>query len=683
MYISTKQFAEAAGLDRKSAARICKEAFESQKKWFGCQLDVKIEEGARGGNAGRRYMVSVASLPDLFRNMAPATGEPFAGRLTEVTKPASRLDHARTISGRDRRSRVIMERYTAIRHALGAQHGSEERRVRIAAAAVQARVSEATIYRWLADYAKRGLAGLGPMERRQPSPKMVVSRKFDSLFRQRNKDPEDKLKLIGEELDLYIKTMWTTRGSQAGMYAMSQDLSLLVECFCRRTGFDVDGIPCAPSIAKIRQYRDYSLVFTFLHHAEKRQNMLPRIQRTYVDVGPMEVVFVDVKLCDIFIYEGEGKKRRRFRPALIGFLDAGTGRLFAHMVKLARGGCVRKSDMVGALLGLITHPNWGVPRAIYTDNGSEMFGLIDGLTELAGLGYVCPVIRAQDYNPQAKPIEGLFGNLNRQVFSRMEGFTGGKRKKLRRHPAQKAAEPYPRTWEAFCNELGVLLADYHGFRRQRGLSPDEQFERKVAAMDAPLRVLSYEDAVSLLGHLTSRVVRQGSVTVEGRRYTDPVLYPEHGKRLDLVLPPSGGHELSGSQMNDRLGLQAEKQEVAQPDEATGPRPHILDPAGQLFPASEDGGYGPLEHAGAVESEERKQETWQVVHRMLNEVHGCSMPPQQQLAAARNYLRHRAGGPPFSGGISAHARISPAEARAKRRAQEQARLDRRIWALEGQ
>jgi transposase len=523
MFISTKEFAARAQLDRRSAAKILKQA-AGGKAWRAHVLVVRETAAGRGGRSGAAYQVDVRSLPEHL--MLTDKPDPSAG--------PDLLDHKAILSANAKIPGEIARRFRAVVHASQAPRGSELRRDRVAGAAVCEAVSRATIYRWLNRFEREGLAGLFANPQQTNRPALAISRAFDAAVREHH--PQEVLDQISREFEADAKAAWARVESRRGATAVQRDLEVSIQACCADLGLDFRRLPCLPSLKRVNAFKKFALT-QVRHHDEKRwQNQRYRIRRDYSDCLPMQVVFVDVKFCDLDVI----KDGTVVRPALIGFMDAGTGRLFPHFVPLAQRQSVRKADVEEALAAMCMHPEWGVPRALYFDNGPEMWGLVDSVAAFAAHGRhilaqagieQIQQIRAMPYNPQAKAIEALFGRLNREVFPAFRAFSPVKIKQ-----GEPGHKPPTQSWDSFIKDVYVLLDDYHGKASRRNPSARQRFEKHAAAFK-PI-VLSLPDVAAIFGSRIHRAVVQGAITVDQVRRVHAETLKQLGGKIEAVLAPN-------------------------------------------------------------------------------------------------------------------------------------------------
>lgn len=526
MFISTKEFAARAQLDRRSAAKILKHAHCDGRPWREHDLVVQEVTNNRGGRSGFAYRVDVRSLPEQLA---------FSSAAASVATGEDLLDHKIILGANPKIPSEIARRYRAVAHAAEAPRASELRRDRVVGAAIREGVSRATVYRWLNAFESEGLAGLFRSTARSDKPGLAISRDFDAAIREHYS--QGMLDRINTEFEADAMAAWSRVESRRGATAVQRDLEVSIQACCADLGIDFRKLPCLPSLKRVNAFKSFQLTQVRNHDDKTWQNQRYRIRRDYTDCAPMQVVFADVKFCDLEVL----KDGMVVRPALVAFMDAGTGRLFPHFVPLSKGRSVRKGDLVEALAAMCADPNWGVPRALYFDNGGEMWGLVEGAAALAASGRHIlskagmdgiKQIRAMPYNPQAKAIEALFGRLNREVFPAFKGFS--RERISTKDPHYK----FPTTtWESFVRDIDVLLHDYHEKASRRRPSANQRFVAK-AGMFRPI-VLSMNDVAAVFGTRIHRTVVQGAITVGKIRRANAETLKRLGGRIEALVGVDG------------------------------------------------------------------------------------------------------------------------------------------------
>ena len=178
-WVSTSTFASLAGLDQRSAARICREVQAGRKQWAGAALVVDTIKG-RGGRAGRRYRIRTDSLPDFVIDRLRVT-ETASRHGTEPGLANPKL--GTRLKQRDRRAGEGRRRRDILAPILLTEPRGAARLAAVEAASKRHGVSVATLYRWLSAWQIRGLAGLVPSPRTRSVAPMIVSRAFDGRAR--------------------------------------------------------------------------------------------------------------------------------------------------------------------------------------------------------------------------------------------------------------------------------------------------------------------------------------------------------------------------------------------------------------------------------------------------------------------------------------------------------------------
>ncbi len=267
------------------------------------------------------------------------------------------------------------------------------------------------------------------------------------------------------------------------------------------------------------------IVNTWRNDSKRFHDGLPRIQRDFTHLPPMELVVADTKHLDVIVRRADGTPAW---PKMVAFLDLGTGRVFASLFLLNRREGITQEHVIEAFCKMVADPAWGLPRTLYLDNGPEYLGLdkIKPALNLLGEGGRRIIIKARPYNAAAKPIESLFSRLDRYVFSQIDGYAGGNRMAKQTQHLGKEPQPYPGTWDEFCGLCATLIADFQsnplgGVWSDR--SPLEWYSQKVRAGWASVTVDRLELEAAFSEKATRRVDR-GVLHIGGADYTDAGFY---------------------------------------------------------------------------------------------------------------------------------------------------------------
>ena len=558
-WLSAPAFARVARVSRQGANKALRRAYEGHP-WRGHPLDVRKVRG-RGGNGGWAYEVRADSLPEELRAAALAHPSPCpvglpaqppaapapARAASPVPAPAAatplvqhdfskphpdltfRLEVIRPILGQRKRT---PERERAIRDAA--------RDERVWPSGRRASVSERTIRRWLARYNEHGEVALLPRRRADRGRQRVyIGRSFDkavmpALGRERF------VAEIVTPLEAHRRSLWQQipkGGRREVTLVLNKELRKLIA----DAGFDPGKTKLHRLCRVGRRFvladrrEDQAVGIYRKDPAEWHNNHRPRIRRSVDGLKPMDLVISDWHHLDA---ERRREDRSVGTPKLIAWQDMATGRMFRSLVALPQGQGVRREHIAESFLAMLAEPGWGLPRCILRDNGPEynMLTLIadamdlsmavrlsDEEPEIAALGRerTRALLTQIPYNPQSKPIEGQFGNLERGALALMPGYIGGDRLNKRGAHAGKKPTPYAGSWEDFQRDFGVLMEAYEITPQQgnlRGRSPRQVFADFVVGgwkwqpVDAAvfLHAMAYDEL---------RTVHRGQIKVGGDFFT--------------------------------------------------------------------------------------------------------------------------------------------------------------------
>lgn len=592
VWISTIAFSELAGMTRRGGAKALAAVISgSSPQWHGVNLEVRPTRTSRGGGrAGNAFEVRVDSLPvGLQQRWQEIYGD---------VEPALKVDNT-TMA-------VCQWRYALIQPALAATKHSSERaqivreiagREHISPKGQRERVGERTLQRWIDLFEQPaphgGFAALMRKKRAgSGEAAVIVSRAWDRAV-----PFEETVKhRVAHELRQYV------RGLQKAGEALSFITPLaavhLAE-LTRTAGFVGDDATlstiCAVPYGFIRAERAYRKVHTFKNDRSTYEDAKPRIQRSRAGLAPNDIWVGDVHPVDV-LYRRQDGSTATLRA--IAWLDLGTNRLHATWIALDKGqGGVRNTHVIRSFTAAVAA--WGAPRALYLDNGSEYnwaefiqdaLKLIDAQGRRF-VGDLAPwaerrsnVVKAMPYNAPAKPIENIFGVLERKHFSALPGWIGGDRMRKRTQNHGREPDPFPGTTEQLISLLDAQVAMYNAMpqagRALDNRSPNDALAKAIeggwhaTAVNADaLRVAFSTEEV--------RQVRQGCVQHKGL-WTSRELQAYQGDTVTLLIP---------------------KYE----DWARLP---VRDEAGRIFTFVErDTAFGILDPAGAREADKRSR-----VHR---------------------------------------------------------------------
>lgn len=564
-WISVEAFGELASHPERTARyHLSRAAAGNPTRKYPTIIGRKVH--GRGGRSGTRYEVLLDSLP-LHLQASFATLSETHKRHPKALSVANEKD--------PKSFPLAQRRYDVIASALAHPAGSTGRAAEIRAA-VRPGASSRSITRWIEAFEQRGMVGL---MRDKPSnagkSRVIVSREFDAAYIEAGYDPA-QLPELARFLDTIIKSLWAARAADtgAGQVATFAGHKLLMECESR--GINLP--PHAFVVNRRRVERDrkkFEQLNIMRTDAKRDFDEQPRIARSYQNVDAMEIVYIDVHHMDVCVTAPDGSTRW---PKMIGYMDAGTGRVFAHFVLCPKGESIRQEHVIEGFIAMVTHPQWGFPRHLYIDNGSEnraLERLIPALSILQG-----SITKAMPYNAPAKPIEPLFKRLNQYAFKLLPGYAGGNRMVKKTQNVGREPEPYKGTWDEFVADCNRLIAFYHERKmggQWRGRSPHDVLREKIDGGWRPIKVHPLELDAAFCDRRTYKLSR-GALRINGNGFShDGLLAMPHGSQIDVALPWRRGA--------DPVAFL--------PD---------LGPV-QLLP---DYAFAPLDRSGAVASGKRKQ-----------------------------------------------------------------------------
>lgn len=580
-YLSSQQFGALAGLKKRSAILALSNC-HSGKTWRSYSLHVVAQSG-RGGASGLSYLVRIDSLPsdlqrraiDLFGGdeggISPPVPAPIAQSLPALIQAAS--TQSVSAAAGSRRWQWISE---FIRPAMVLPKGSPERGEMIRQLAQTSvltpnggrrRVSETTIRQWLAAYEARGLAGLERKDRADRGRKRVlISREWDSGFEL----SEEAKALIVEKLRRHVRSLWAA--GVPGWRNCARMATAKLVTFMREARPDLADATllalCEVPRAFVEAERDYSIIATKDKDAKKHHDTaIPRVRRSREGLLPMALVVGDVHHTDILFQRPDGSV---CTPKAIAWTDVATNRVFMTLVFLAPGEGVRQKHVTQSFINITQHPEWGMPQALYLDNGGEFskLGFVDDAMKLADLAQTqgfrvgmlsdnpdasaamgrlrdarrSMVIHAQPYNASAKTIEGIFAVLEGGAFAMLPGWIGGDRMKSKTQNVGRAPAPFPGSEDEFRAAIGTALDYYHTNPQSGALKGKSPREALAAAIDRGWKRIDVDRRAleAVFAKDVWRVVTQGEVTLDGVYYrADELLTVPSGSKVRLRVPIAG------------------------------------------------------------------------------------------------------------------------------------------------
>lgn len=526
IWISPTEFAALIGISRQKAGSGLRKCLEG-KTWRGHQLQVRAVHG-RGGRAGVRYEVALASLPaDLQVAWAQQNTRKVAVIAPERVKtPQVRLGVINAVQAHKPRS---PERAEAVRQAAQATKLSE-RRINDLAAKFGDRDLKVFFRKPRADKQKLRCRLWRDLDKALDN---------TSLTAQERDDLDDVVRKI-------IISLWRSgapSARQVAILARPHIIAAIEQTGCGLSRGELMKLASAPPNF-IRYYRRYRMIHrqetdagTFA--AENR----PRIRRHRDDLEPMQVVALDVKHLDIYLQRNDGSLAT---PKLICFADLACNRLFFHVVLLEKGKGVRQEHVLEAITRMLVHPEWGVPGALYVDNGSEngALNLVEPLMELSfpvmdGRHLRDRVIKAQPYNAPAKVIESFFASLRKQIEPMIPGYIGGDRMKKKVANQGKAPDPFPGPFDDFMKVFNIALDYWHALEQRghlKGQSPHSRFQAwRQHGWQASI-MLEKDLPALLCDEFTRKVGNGGTLSIDGVTYYAAELTDRIGETVIVRKP---------------------------------------------------------------------------------------------------------------------------------------------------
>lgn len=459
---------------------------------------------------------------------------------------------------------------------------------------------------------------------------MIISRTWDNAVPFSDETKQDiRAKLVTE-----LKSLWAA-GARGRRHVARLATTKLVK-LSRAAGFDLPDAEmlrlCAVPEAFARDYRKFMLVAIKDKDAKLYADKhAPRILRTRENLRPMEIVVADVHHIDIYCRRTSDGTMAT--PKAIAWHDLATNRIFMTIEFLEAGEGIRQEHVTRSFIAMTQAPNWGMPGALYLDNGGEFnkLGFVDDAMKLArwanaqgfSVGYLddtpdirsmtvagrrSMIIKAQPYNAAAKPVEGLFGILEGGAFAMIPGWIGGNRMKKKTHNVGKEPEPFPGTEEDFCTAINTALDYYHTYPQTGTLNGRTPFAVLADAIDSGWRPIGVDpDALgAVFASTVEKTIKQGHFRHEGQWFYHDELVRFAGSKLQVRIPIIGdGQRLAVLDDDDNFLC------IAEPDRR----------------------YGFTDPEGAKERGRRKGVKNKVVVAMRNEVLSVDMVAGMREAAA--------------------------------------------------
>lgn len=508
--------AELASIDSRNA-RLAMARAAAGKTWRGASLVVRLVVGV-GGNAGQAYQVFIPSLPlDLSKKWADQHPEMFKAieenpRVKlEISNRALHRALSTSLFGAFQKAEFLE---ALIKPALEYRKGSHARGEIVRGICARmpvtfpngrsATINGRGIFRLIAKYEAGGLNALIHSGRKEEGPRVIVSRSFDKIA----PFTDAEKRQIWEDLSKHIKLL--VQDNIATLAQIERFASgKLVELAHGKGWADASPENCQVGISQVRKFKALRVAAIKSRDAGRFAGAFrPRVLRTRKGLLPMEIVMGDVHPVDILNTRDDGSTAT---ARMVTWLDLATNRVFCTLFLFEKGKSITQAHVAYSFVQMVRA--WGLPGILYLDNGSEFIWkeMIEGFCRISVLRNEFraelwnsedieqriemaedeetgpeeeqrPIVRSLPHNPQGKaPIEGLFGVLERTVFTLIPGWIGGDRMNKKTHKVGQQPRAFQGDFPAFQEAIDKAIKYYHTRPQKDGSSPDEKFSRHVKA----------------------------------------------------------------------------------------------------------------------------------------------------------------------------------------------------------
>lgn len=559
LWLSTAEFSGIAGISRQKAYTALFRCLNGGT-WRGSAIRVRAVEGA-GGQGGKALQAYIPSLPKALRATwkasNPATLAAHAVEPIALPAPAAiDSDIARRVAEWKWKLQTVAPALAYPKHSAGraamlreianTQHTSVNGK--------PVTVAISTLRAWLVEIETGNEAAIArPRRADRGRRRHFINRQWDKACQL----PEPEKRRIATEIETYIRSLWRS-GVESENKINSMASTKLAE-LSRAAGW-VAASPkaCAPGLYLVRLHQECRLIATKEKNAKGfHDHFIPRIQRSRNGLQPMDIVIGDVHPVDIYIRREDGTTAT---PRMIAWLDVATNDLFYTLVLLPKGRGITQAHIVKSFVDMVQA--WGLPRALYLDNGTEYSwdGMIEGFNALQGIvesfrvflasaaeidslldegGDPAPssppaITRARPYNAQAKAIEGVFAALEK-FFKLIPGYVGGDRTKKRTHRLGKAPNPYTGAWEKLEADIAEMVAFYRAEKQCGTMNGKSPNDRKRDAIESGWRPVTAGPEVFIAAFASAERVRvhTGGIRCGDDWYYHDVLIPAIGEMIEI------------------------------------------------------------------------------------------------------------------------------------------------------
>lgn len=603
LWLGIPQFAALASISERAARKAAVVCLNGGT-WCKQHLEVSAIEG-EGGQGGKSLKVYIPSLPDNLRAIwhRRNPGALASPNAEPITLPASVIIDTNI----GRRVAERQWKLSIIAPALAYKKRSRGRASMLREIATtpqpglnggRKKIALSTLRAWLAEIERGNEKALArPPRADRGRRRQCVNRQWDDACPL----PRTEKHRIAAEIETYIRGLWRSgAGSENKINSLAS--TKLTE-LSRAAGWN-NATPelCTPGLHLVRQHKECQLVSIKERDAKGfHDHFTPRIQRSRESLRPLDIVIGDVHPDDVYIRREDGSIAT---ARMIAWLDLATNDFFYSLVLLPKRRGITQAHIVQSFVDMVQ--KWGLPRALYLDNGSEYkfgswvegFRTLQGLVEAwhsfqfhlrsadeidasAGVSADAPaalpaVTRARPHNAPAKAIEGMFAALSKFTAA-IPGYVGGDRMRKRTHKLGEAPKPYPGTWEEFQRDYAEAVAFYRNEKQggtMEGKSPNERWRD---AIEAGWRPIEAGPEILLAAFADSERVRvhTGGIRCGDEWYYDDALIPMIGQMIEVQF----------AKWDDRFAL-------------------YIDAADKYVLIRKSISYHPMDKAGAVEQGRR-------------------------------------------------------------------------------
>lgn len=537
------------------------------------------------GQGGKQYMVDITNLPESaqMRYIAQMEGVGEA----DIVSYQQRYGDIGI-------SAVLARRNAVLEYKIIERDGKGNITARKNALAARIGVTLRTIYRWRDAYDARGLAGL--MDKTEQSnkgkPKSMclfaqdfVKANLYSAAKHTNRSAYEKLRRLAAELDVHACSRCphcdgSIARRELGLQGRAQEYEL-----CDRPG---EGLIIPESVSTLNRYAQTipadELAYARYGNRYWEAKYMPKTQRTKPE-KINECWFGDHHMFDLFVVDDDG---RIVRPWMTAWSDAKSGAFVGWCITTNPNSTTIAETFVRAIAKSSFSPFYGVPAAIYIDNGKDyrskrfegdretehVIGrLNEQLSQTALLKVLgVNVIHAQPYKAWSKIIERLFGTLEGRYIRDLPGWCGGRPDQRPEHLTRAYLEKQAERgklltlaqFERVMREQ--IIPAYHAEHFDNEQSPIEIYESgEKARNDLPgwdvLAMIRTEAATRKVSYMGVKLRKQWYWDDALRHMVGQEVTVRYSKDDDLsVTVISGDHFVCEACLKDKLRLIGEDPE---------------------------------------------------------------------------------------------------------------------------